>query len=60
MNEFSTIIGLIIYSQVVLIPICGLILLGMRNERINRDRQMRELMKSLQIISISRGRHIRK
>jgi hypothetical protein len=57
--ELSNLISILIISQTSLIPILGLIWLGIRRERLERDRQIRELMKTLQVISISRGRHLR-
>lgn len=42
---------------VSLIAINGLILLGMRNERLRNERMLRDAMKTLRIVGISRGRH---
>lgn len=47
---------LFLYSQLILTPILGLIWIGIRRERLERDRQMRELLKALQIIAVSRGK----
>lgn len=49
----------LIALSVTLIPILGLIMLGIRQERIRKERLLNESLKALRIISISRGRHIK-
>lgn len=52
----SNLILAFLMTQVTLVPILGIILLGMVREREAKDRQIRELMKALMIVGISKGR----
>ena len=46
-------LALILWTQLILIPILGGILLGMRNETIKRERQYQIVLKALGLIALT-------
>lgn len=51
-------VSLIIATQVILIPILGGFFLGIRNERKRTEALLKESIKALRIVGVSRGRHL--
>jgi hypothetical protein len=48
-------LALVIYSQIVLIPILGSILLGLVNERKRNELLLKDAIRTLNIVGVSRG-----
>ena len=48
----------IVVSQVILIPILGLIFIGIRNERKITELLLKDAIKALRMVGITRGRHL--
>lgn len=46
-------------AQLVLLPVQGLIWLGIRRERRDKERLLAESLRALRMIGVSRGRHLR-
>ena len=59
MTDFNTFLVVIVYTQMILIPILGLILLGLREERKRKELLLKECLKALRIVGVSRGRHLK-
>lgn len=47
-----------VWTQIILVPILGLLFLGIRRERQLAEQNMREAIRALRIVGISRGRHL--
>lgn len=49
---------LLVYTQVVLLPILGLLFLGIKKENDRKERLLTSTLKALRIVAVSKGRHL--
>jgi len=51
--------GTLLALLITLIPVLGLILIGIRRENKRKELMLQEAIKALRVVGISRGRHLR-
>lgn len=49
----------LIALSITFIPVLGLILLGIRQERLRNELLLKESLRALRVVGISRGRHLK-